>query len=106
MEFSENDSQCQLIGLPTRTQDDTIVFTMFIITDTIEFHTITDKIIPFQSGNVFYQRAKLTGAQYKHRVLFTVDDNHRVIFTMDDHMFDQWVIRSTPTQKMEKKALL
>ena len=44
----------------------TVVFTMFIITDTIQVHSITNEI------------------KYKHRVLFTEDDNHRAIFTMDD----------------------
>ena len=34
----------------------------------------------------FYKRAKLTGAQYKHRVIFTLDGSHRVILTMDDHI--------------------
>ena len=57
---------------------------MFIFTDTIRVCSITDKIIPFQSGSVFSKRAKLTSAQYKHRVLFTEDDSHRVIFTIDD----------------------
>ena len=59
---------------------------MFIITDTIQVRSTTDEIIPFQSGSVFSQRAKLTGAQYKHRVLFTEDHNHRVIFTLDDRI--------------------
>ena len=54
------------------------------ITDMIQVRSITDMIIPFQTGSVFSQRAKQTGAQYKHRVLFTEDDNHRVIFTLDD----------------------
>ena len=43
------------------------------------FVQITYEIIPFKFGSVFSLRAKLTGAQYKHRVLFTEDDNHRVI---------------------------
>ena len=33
---------------------------------------IDHMIFPLQSGSVFYARAKLTGAQYKHIVLFTV----------------------------------
>ena len=33
-----------MIGLPERTQDDTEVFTMFIITDMIQVHTITAEI--------------------------------------------------------------
>ena len=48
-----------------------MVFTMFIITDTIQVPTITDEINPLQTGGVFSWRAKLTGAQYKHRVLYT-----------------------------------
>ena len=36
------------------TQYDTIVFTMFIITHTIQVRSITNEIIPFQSGSVFY----------------------------------------------------
>ena len=35
---------CQLIGLPERTQDDTELFTMFIITDMIQVRTITAEI--------------------------------------------------------------
>ena len=37
-----------------RTQDDAIVFTMFIDSDMIQVRTITDEIIPFQSGSAFY----------------------------------------------------
>ena len=37
-----------------------------------------------QSGSVIYKRAKLTGAQYKHQVIFTLDGSHRIIFTSDD----------------------
>ena len=43
--------------------DDTIIF----ITGTNQVCLITDNIVPLQSGSVFYERAKLTGAQYKHR---------------------------------------
>ena len=43
-----------LIKVNSKTiEDDAVVFTMFIITDTIQVHSITDKIIPFQSGSVF-----------------------------------------------------
>ena len=59
---------------------------MFIITDLIQVRSITNEIIAFQSGSVFSLRAKLTGTQYKHRVIFAEDDNHRVIFTMDDRI--------------------
>ena len=31
-----------------------MVFTVFIITDTIQVRTITDEIIPLQSGGVFF----------------------------------------------------
>ena len=51
-------------------------------------------IIPFQSGSVFLKRAKLNGAQYKHRVLFTEDDNQRVIFSLDDRitLLSRWCL--------------
>ena len=35
--------------------------------------SIAGKNKPFQSGSVFYERAKPTGELYKHRVIFTVD---------------------------------
>ena len=57
--------------------DDTVIFKKFIITDTIKVRTITDEINPLQSGGVFSYRAKLTGAQNKHRVLYTLKDDHR-----------------------------
>ena len=76
--------------------DDTVIFATIFITGTNQVCSITDNIFPLQSGSVFYERAKLTGAQYKHRfiftldgnhrVIFTSDGNHRVIFTLDDHM--------------------
>ena len=38
-----------------------------------QVRSITDNNISLQSGSVFYERAKLTDAQYKHRVvLYTV----------------------------------
>ena len=49
---------------------------------------ITDNIVTLQSGSVFYERVKLTGAQYKNRYKFTLDGNHRVIFTLYDHITD------------------
>ena len=48
-----------------RRHDD--IYTIFI-TVPFQAHSITDKIIPLQSGSVFYEPTKLTGAQYKHRV--------------------------------------
>ena len=45
---------------------------------------ITATFVPLQSGGVFYQRANLTGAQYKHSVIFTLDGSHRVLITLDD----------------------
>ena len=41
------------------------------ITDTNQVRSITNTFILLQSGSVFYKRAKLTGAQYKHRYVFT-----------------------------------
>ena len=38
------------------------------ITVPFQVRSITDENIPLQSGSVFYVHAKLTGAQYKHRV--------------------------------------
>ena len=47
-------------------------YTIFI-TVSFQVHSITNKIKPFQSGRVFYEYAKLTGALFEHRVIFTVD---------------------------------
>ena len=41
-----------VIGFPERTQDDTIVFTIF--TDMIQVCTVTNSIVPFQSGSALY----------------------------------------------------
>ena len=46
--------------------DDTVIFTTIFITFTNQVCLITDNNIPLQSGGVFYERAKLTGAHYKH----------------------------------------
>ena len=43
------------MGLPERAQDDTMVFTMFIVTDTIQVRTITDLVIPLQRGGTLYK---------------------------------------------------
>ena len=51
---------------------------------TNQVRSITPNIVPLQSGSVFYEPTKLTGAQYKHRYIFTLDGSHRVIFTLDD----------------------
>ena len=42
------------MGLPKRTQDNTMVFTMFIITDTIKVLTITNLVIPLQTGGTLF----------------------------------------------------
>ena len=41
--------------------------------------SITDQIIPLQSGSVFLEHAKLTGALYKHRVIFTKDGRITIV---------------------------
>ena len=46
--------------------DDSIIF----ITVPLQVRSITDEIIPLQSGSVSYKRAKLTGSLYKHRVIY------------------------------------
>ena len=61
--------------------DDTVIFVTIFITGTNQVHLIPHNIVPLQSGSVFYERAKLTGAQYKHRYIFTLDGNQRVIST-------------------------
>ena len=65
--------------------DNTIIYIIFI-TGPFQVGSITNNIVPLQSRSVFYQRAKLTGRQYKHRVIFTLDGNHRVIFTLNDRI--------------------
>ena len=62
------------------------MFITIFITGTNQVRSITNKFVLLQSGSVFYKSSKLTGAQYKHRVIFTLDGNHRVIFTLDDRM--------------------
>ena len=44
--------------------DDTVIFVAIFFTGTNQVRSITDNIVPLQSGSVFYERAKLTGAQY------------------------------------------
>ena len=48
------------------------IYTIFI-TVPLQVHSITNEIIPLQSGSVLYEHAKLTGVLYKHRVIFTKD---------------------------------
>ena len=43
------------------------IYTIFI-TVSYQVPSITNKFVPLQSGSLFYQRTKLTGTQYKHRV--------------------------------------
>ena len=43
----------------------------FIVTHTIQVRTITNYIIPPHIGGAHFHSAKLTGAQYKHRVIYT-----------------------------------
>ena len=64
----------------------TLLYYYNFITVAKQVHSITNKFVLLQSGSVIYKRAKLTGAQYKHRVIFTFDGNHRVIFTLDDRI--------------------
>ena len=51
------------MGLPERTQDNTIVFKCLLVTVTIQVRTITNSIVTFQSGSALYLRAKLTPAE-------------------------------------------
>ena len=53
--------------------DGTIIFYTIFITVPLQVCSITNEIIPLQSGSVFYERAKLTGVLYKHRVIFAMD---------------------------------
>ena len=64
-----------------KNRDVTVIFDKIFITGTNQVHLIPHNIVPLQSGSVFYERAKLTGAQYKHRYIFTLDGNQRVIST-------------------------
>ena len=45
------------------------IFTTMFITGTNQVSLITDNILALKSVSVFYERAKLTGPQYKHRVV-------------------------------------
>ena len=60
--------------------DNTVIFVTIFIIGTNQICLITNNIIPLQSGSVFYERAKLTGAQYKHRVIFPLDCNHGAMY--------------------------
>ena len=53
-----------------RQADRRAIYTIFI-TVPFQFCSITDETNPFQSGSVFYERTKLTGALYKHIIIFT-----------------------------------
>ena len=46
--------------------DNTVIFVTIFFTGTKQVPSITDNNVPLQSGSVFYEHAKLTGAQYKH----------------------------------------
>ena len=48
---------CYVISFPERTQDDMIVFTIFICSDTVQVRTITNSIVSFQSGSVLFSHA-------------------------------------------------
>ena len=54
------------------------LFVTIFITGTKQVRSIIDEFV-LQSGSVFYKCAKLTGRQFKHRVIFTLDGIHRVI---------------------------
>ena len=49
--------------------EDTVIFVTIFITGTKQVRSITDNIVPLQSGSVFYEPAKLTDAQYRHRFI-------------------------------------
>ena len=47
-----------------------VIFVTIFITGKKQVRSITNDIVPLQSGSVFYKRSKLTGAQYKHRYVW------------------------------------
>ena len=47
--------------------DNMLIFVAIFITGMNQVCSIPDYFVPLQSGSVFYEGAKLTGAQYKHR---------------------------------------
>ena len=51
-----------------RNVDNMVIFVTIFITGTNQVCSITDNIVPLQSGSVFYERAKLTGAQYNQNL--------------------------------------
>ena len=51
---------------------------------------ITDKITPIQSRSVFYERAKLTGVPYEHRVTFTIDGLIKILFVAVSDKFQHY----------------
>ena len=59
---------------------------MFIVTDTIQVHTITNLVIPLQTGVHFFiarqaDRRAITGQSYIQQ-----RDDHRDLFTLDDRI--------------------
>ena len=58
--------------------DNTIIFVQHLFTIPFQVCAITDKFVPLQSESLLYKRAKLTGSQYEHRYIFTLDVIHRL----------------------------
>ena len=52
---------------------DNTILLQYLLLFLYRFVSITNEIIPLQSGSVFYEQAKLTSTLYKHRVIFTKD---------------------------------
>ena len=63
--------------MPKRTKTTRLYLQQYLLLLWIRFIRLLAILFPLQSGSVFYERAKLTGAQYKHRFIFTMDGNHR-----------------------------
>ena len=74
------------MGLPERTQDDTMVFTKFIVTGTIQVRTITNLVITLQTGGILFIVRQADQCAIKAQSYIQQRDDHRDLFTLDDRI--------------------
>ena len=72
--IKRNWTHCSIIVLTylfarSNVEDNNYIYTLFI-TVPFQVRSITNWFVPLQSGSVFYQRTKLTGAQYKQSYIY------------------------------------
>ena len=72
--------------------DNTVMFVTIFITGSKQVCSITDEFVFLQSGSVFYERAKLTAAQYKLRFRPALN---KILKPYDLLLFKQLIIITT-----------